>query len=72
MNKLYFKSEIFDLFENARELFNDYYNGKEEYTNKDISEINKLIWNIQNNIDEISSMIIIYAFSNNNIESEEN
>lgn len=71
MDKLELKRQIFDLFENARILFNEYYNGKEEYTNEDIVEINKLMWNIQNNIDKISSMIIVYVFSNN-IESEEN
>ena len=37
--KYILKNEIFDIFENARELFNDYYNGKEEYTQEDYKKI---------------------------------
>lgn len=47
MNKLQLKNEIFDLFENARELFNDYYNGKEEYTDEDIKRIREIIQRIE-------------------------
>lgn len=42
MDKLELKRLIFDLFENARILFNDYYNGKEEYTDRDLDEIYEL------------------------------
>lgn len=47
------KNEIFDIFENARELFNDYYNGKEEYTQEDYKRILEIIENMKNNIKEI-------------------
>lgn len=53
MNKLYFKSEIFDLFENARELFNDYYNGKSSYSESDLYEISYLIAKMEENIKNI-------------------
>lgn len=53
MNKLYFKSEIFDLFENARELFNNYYNGKANYTENDLYEISYLIAKMEENIKNI-------------------
>lgn len=48
MNNLELKRLIFDLFENARILFNDYYNGKENYNDRDISEIYSLILKIHN------------------------
>lgn len=47
MNELQLKSEIFDLFESARELFNDYCNGKENYTDKDINRIREIIQRIE-------------------------
>lgn len=53
MNKLYFKSEIFDLFENARGLFNDYYNGKAIYSENDLYEISYLIAKMEENIKNI-------------------
>ena len=53
MNKLYLKSEIFDVFENARILFNDYYNGKADYTDDDLYEISYLIAKMEENIKNI-------------------
>lgn len=58
MNNLYLlKNEIFDIFESARILFNDYYNGKNEYQEKDIRAIYDLIVRLQINIDEIKDII---------------
>jgi len=54
-NELYFKNEIFDLFENARVLFNDYYNGKESYTNEDINAIKDILKAIKENIKNIEN-----------------
>ena len=42
MDKLKLIKLIFDLFENARILFNEYYNGKEEYTDDDLEKIYEL------------------------------
>ena len=42
MDKLELRRLIFDLFENARILFNEYYNGKEEYTDDDLEKIYEL------------------------------
>lgn len=58
MNKLELKRQIFDLFDRARILFNDYYNGKEEYTDRDISEMYDLILRIDNeNVREIERLL---------------
>lgn len=57
MDKFELKREIFDLFENARILFNDYYNGKEEYSEKDIIKIYDLILKVQDNVSNIESVI---------------
>ena len=57
MNNLNLKNEIFDMFESARILFNDYYNGKNEYKDKDIRAIYDLITSLQMNIDEVKDMI---------------
>lgn len=46
-NELELKRQIFDLFESARTLFNDYYNGKEHYTDKDIWAIKDLVRRIE-------------------------
>lgn len=51
--KYMLKNQIFDIFENARELFNDYYNGKEEYTQEDYKRILEIIENMENDIKEI-------------------
>lgn len=51
--KYMLKNEIFYIFENARELFNDYYNGKEEYTQEDYKRILEIIENMENDIKEI-------------------
>lgn len=56
-DKLCFKNEIFDLFENARVMFNDFYNGKEEYSEKDIKDIKDLLLKMQENINNIKSYI---------------
>lgn len=47
------KREIFDLYDNARVLFNDYYNGKENYSEEDFNEIIKLISEIEEHIKEV-------------------
>lgn len=57
MNNLNLKHEIFDIFENARILFNDYYNDKNEYQEKDIRAIYDLVMSLQMNIDEVKDMI---------------
>lgn len=57
MNNLNLKNEIFYIFENARILFNDYYNGKNEYQEKDIRAIYDLVMSLQMNIDEIKDII---------------
>ena len=57
MNNLNLKNEIFAIFESARILFNDYYNGKNEYQEKDIRAIYDLIMSLQMNIDEVKDMI---------------
>lgn len=57
MNNLNLKNEIFDIFESARILFNDYYNSKNEYQDKDIRAIYDLVMNLQMNIDEIKDII---------------
>lgn len=57
-NDLEIKREIFDLYENARSLFNDFYNGHEgTYTEHDISSIETIISFIENNIDNIKEEI---------------
>lgn len=53
------KNEIFDIFENARELFNDYYNGKEEYTQEDYKRIKELMGNLKENIKEIEEELVV-------------
>ena len=55
MNKLWFKNLIFDIFENARILFNDYYNGKESYSDEDIEKIKELLENIKEDVKQIES-----------------
>lgn len=44
------KNEIFDIYNNVRELWNDYYNGKEEYTQEDYKRIEEIMKNLQENI----------------------
>lgn len=53
MNKYYLKNEIFDVFENARILFNDYYNGKEDYSDEDLEKIKELLKEIKQDIKNI-------------------
>lgn len=57
INILDLKREIFDLFNNARVLFNDFYNGKQDYNDEDIKNIYNLILKAQDNINNIESMI---------------
>lgn len=57
IDKFNLKREIFDLFENARILFNNYYNGKEDYLETDIKKIYDLILKVQENINNIESEI---------------
>lgn len=53
MNKYYLKNLIFDVFENARILFNDYYNGKEDYSDEDLEKIKVLLKAIEQDIKNI-------------------
>ena len=55
MNKLWFRNLIFDIFANARILFNDYYNGKEDYTDEDIERIMELLEKVKEDIKQIES-----------------
>lgn len=57
MNKYEVKRLIFDMFENTRILFNDYYNGKEDYTEDDIDKINVLLRATKEDIENIESEI---------------
>ena len=57
INELYVRNSIFDIFENARILFNDYYNGKSDYTEKDIEKIKELLEKVKENIKDIESEI---------------
>lgn len=53
MNKYYLKNELFDVFENARILFNDYYNDKEYYSDEDLEKIKELLKAIKQDIKNI-------------------
>ena len=57
MNKYYVKNLIFDIFENSRVLFNDYYNGKEVYTEEDIEKIKVLLRATEEDIKQLESEI---------------
>lgn len=57
INELYLKNEIFDLFENARVLFNEYYNGKDNYSKDDLKAIFDLMLKIENNVCEVKNEI---------------
>lgn len=57
MNKYYLKNELFDVFENARILFNDYYNGKENYSDEDIEKIKELLRAIKEDIKNIEEEV---------------
>ncbi len=57
INELYLKNEIFDLFENARVLFNEYYNGKDNYNKDDLKAIFDLMLKIENNVYEVKNEI---------------
>ena len=57
--KLELKRQIFDLCENARELWNNYYNGKENYTKEDFDEILRLVSEIENDVKEIEYDVYI-------------
>lgn len=49
------KNEIFDVYELARELFNDYYNGKEEYSQEDYERIFEIMESLKEDIKEIKN-----------------
>lgn len=66
MNKLYFKSEIFNVFEIARILFNNYYNGKDDYSDIDIKAINNMLLSIEHNIKNIKEEIKYYELEKEN------
>jgi len=52
------KRLLFDIFENARTLFNDYYNGfTHNYTEEDKEIISSLISVIENDIDNIKDIL---------------
>ncbi len=54
------KRELFDLFENARILYNDYYRINRDFTKDDIEAIKKLIELVEHNTKEIKEMIKLY------------
>lgn len=55
---MYIKRLLFDIFENARALFNDYYNGfNHNYTDEDIKIIKTLLNMIQEDLDELKNML---------------
>ena len=56
-NKLYLRNLIFDVFENARILFNDYYNGKESYSDEDIEKIKELLEKVKEDVKQIESEV---------------
>ena len=51
------KRELFDLFENARILYNDYYRINRDFTKDDIEAIKKLMELVEHNTKEIKEMI---------------
>lgn len=51
------KRELFDLFDNARILYNDYYRINRDFTKDDIEAIKKLMELVENNTKEIKEMI---------------
>lgn len=51
------KRELFDLFENARILYNDYYRIDRDFTKDDIEAIKKLMELVEHNTKEIKEMI---------------
>ena len=57
-NTMMLKRELFDLFENARILFNDYVNGIDrDFTKEDIKAIEKLMELVEHDSEEIKEMI---------------
>ena len=51
------KRELFDLFENARILYNDYYRINRDFTKDDIEAIKKLMELVEHNTKEVKEMI---------------
>ncbi len=51
------KRVLFDLFDNAREIFNNYYRLDRNFTEEDLIIIKKYIKLIENNIEEIKEEI---------------
>ena len=51
------KRELFDLFENARILYNDYYRINRDFTKDDIETIKKLMELVEHNTKEVKEMI---------------
>ena len=55
MNKYELKRLIFDMYNNVRVLFNDYYYGYEDYTDEDIEKIKVLLRATKEDIENIES-----------------
>ena len=53
------KREIFSVFENARVLFNDYYNGKENFSKEDLEKLDDIMYDLKQEIKEIQYNIDI-------------
>lgn len=51
------KRELFDLFDNAKILYNDYYRIDRNFINDDIEAIKKLMELVENNTKEVKEMI---------------
>ena len=56
-NSMQLKRELFDLFENARILFNDYYRIDRDFNEEDLKAIEKLMELVDYDSKEIKEMI---------------
>lgn len=56
-NSMMLKRELFDLSENARILFNDYYRINRDFNEEDLKAIEKLIELVEHDSREIKEMI---------------
>lgn len=56
-NSMMLKRELFDLFETARILFNDYYRINRDFNKEDLKTIEKLIELVEHDSEEIKEMI---------------
>lgn len=57
INNLDIKREVFDIFDISKDLWNDFYNGKEVYTSDDIEDIKKLLEELKTSIQDLENVI---------------